>query len=270
LFCSSHHNHTYIFVGRLYRPCLQALCLYMQNSEKYGVWTLNWNSSRWSLQHTALTFSLIFELKFVFKRNNYSFLFIVIVQSPTSLFPDRFSPNSTATLPFTNWFWKCTWFRFRYVQSTTSLFPDRFLPNSTATLPFVNQIWKCTWFKFRYVQSTTSLFPDRVSPNSTATLPFANQFENLPDSGSGMSRAQLPYSPTNFHQIRHEPYPLRTDFENVPDSGTGTSKVQLPYSPTDFHQIRHQPYPLPINLKIYLIQIQTWPAKRVRNRLVTL
>jgi len=30
-------------------------------------------------------------------------------------------------------------------------------------------------------------------------------FENVPDSGSGMSRAQHPYSPTNFPQIRQQP-----------------------------------------------------------------
>jgi len=58
-----------------------------------------------------------------------------------------------------------------------------------------------------------------------------------------MSKVQLPYSPTDFHQIRHEPYPLPINFENVPDSGSGMSKVQLPYSPTDFHQIQHQSYP---------------------------
>jgi len=49
----------------------------------------------------------------------------------------------------------------------------------------------------------------------------------------------------NFHQIRQQPYPLQTDFENVPDSGLGMSRAQLPYSPADFHLIRQQPYPFP-------------------------
>jgi len=61
---------------------------------------------------------------------------------------------------------------FLRVQSTISLFPDRFPSNSTSTLPFANQFWKCPWFRYRYVQSPTSLFPDRFSSNSTATLPF--------------------------------------------------------------------------------------------------
>jgi len=56
-----------------------------------------------------------------------------------------------------------------------------------------------------------------------------------------MSRApaQLPYSRTDFHQIRHQPY--------LPDSGSGMSRAQLPYSPTNFNYIREQPYPLPTN-----------------------
>jgi len=119
------------------------------------------------------------------------------------------------TPPFANWIWKCTWFRFSYVQSTSSLFPDRFSPNSTATLPFANWFWNCTWFRFRY-----------------------------------MSKVQLPYSSTDFHQIRHRPYPLQTDFVNVPDSGLGMSRAQLPYFPTDFHRIWQQPYPLPTEFEI--------------------
>jgi len=74
-----------------------------------------------------------------------------------------------------------------------------------------------------------------------------------------MSRAQLPYSPTEFHQIRHEPYRLPTDFENVPDSGTGMSKVQLPYSSTDFHQFDMNPTLFQLILKMYLIQVQVCP-----------
>jgi len=30
------------------------------------------------------------------------------VETTTSLFPDWFSPNSQPTLPFANWFWKCS------------------------------------------------------------------------------------------------------------------------------------------------------------------
>jgi len=70
-----------------------------------------------------------------------------------------------------------------------------------------------------------------------------------------MSRAQLPYSPTDFHQIRHEPYPLPTDFENIPDSGSGMSRAQLPYSPTDFHQFDSNPTLCELTLKMYLNQV---------------
>jgi len=77
--------------------------------------------------------------------------------------------------------------------------------------------------------------------------PVQTDFENLPDSGSSMSRAQLPYTPTDFHQIWQQPYPLQTDFKNVPDSGMSIS--QLPYSPTDFHQIWQPPYPLQTNFE---------------------
>jgi len=84
---------------------------------------------------------------------------------------------------------------------------------------------------------------------SQQPYPLPTDFGNVPDSGSGMSRAQLPYSTTNFYQIRQQPYPLQTDFENVPNSGSGMSRAQLPYSPTDFHQIRQQPYLLPTDFK---------------------
>jgi len=82
-------------------------------------------------------------------------------------------------------------------------------------------------------------------------------FENVPDSGSGMSRAQLPYSPADFHQIRQQPYPLQ--IENVSDLGSGMSRAKLPYSPTDFHQIRQQPYPLPIDLENVPDSVQVCP-----------
>jgi len=72
---------------------------------------------------------------------------------------------------FANWFWKCTWFRFKYVQCPTSIFHDRFLPNSTPTLPFASRLWKYTWFRLRCFHSPTSLFQCRFSPNLTSTLP---------------------------------------------------------------------------------------------------
>jgi len=58
-------------------------------------------------------------------------------------------------------------------------------------------------------------------------------FENVPDSGSGMSEVQLSYFTADLHQIRHQPYPIPTHFENVPDSGSGISKVDLTYFPAD-------------------------------------
>jgi len=61
-------------------------------------------------------------------------------------------------------------------------------------------------FRLRTVQSTTSLFPYRFSPNSTSTLPFANGLKNVPDSGSGMSNVQLPYSPNDYYQTPPQPY----------------------------------------------------------------
>jgi len=64
--------------------------------------------------------------------------------------------------------------------------------------------------------------------NQPHSLP--NYFENVPGSVSDMSRAQLPYSLTEFRQIRHQPYPSPNDFENVPDSGSGMYRTQLPYS----------------------------------------
>jgi len=54
-----------------------------------------------------------------------------------------------------------------------------------------------------------------------------------------MSRAQLPYSPTDFHQIRQQPYPSPTVFKIVPDSGSSMSKVQFSYFSANVHQMRH-------------------------------
>jgi len=101
-----------------------------------------------------------------------------------------------------------------------------------------------------------------------------------------MSRAQLPYSLAVFHQIRQKPYPLQTDFKNVPDSGSGMSRAQLSLFPGRFSPKfdRNPSLYLPI-LNMYLIQVQTCskhnfhiprsiainstlPAKQGRNRLV--
>jgi|GEM_PF-4018186 len=35
-----------------------------------------------------------------------------------------------------------------------------------------------------------------------------------------------------FTTFDSKPYPLQTDFENVPDSGSGMSRAQFPYSQT--------------------------------------
>jgi len=34
---------------------------------------------------------------------------------------------------------------------------------------------------------------------------------------SDLSKVQLTYSPTDFHQTSHQPYPLPSDYENIPD-----------------------------------------------------
>jgi len=127
----------------------------------------------------------------------------------------------------------------------------------------------------------------RFSPTSQATPCTVPQLilTMYPISGWEQPKVQLPYSPTDLHQIRNQPYPLQRDFENVPDfrfspvkgtttlfptdflqirkqphtlptyfknvsdSGSGMSRVQLPYSPTDFHQIWQQPYHLPTDFE---------------------
>jgi len=131
------------------------------------------------------------------------------------------------------------------------LIPRPFSPNSTSTLPFANWFWKCTWFRFRYVQSTTSLFRDRFHLIRHQLYPLPTNFENVPDSGSGMSRAQLPNSPNDFHLIWQQPHPLPTDFENVPDSGSGRSNKYHFFIPwANFHHILQNPIPFDIHVDL--------------------
>jgi len=76
------------------------------------------------------------------------------------LFLSRFSPNSTRTLtlPYVNWFWKCTWFHVQTYPKYSFLFPGRFSPNSTRTLTFANWFWKCSWFQIQACPRPTTDF----------------------------------------------------------------------------------------------------------------
>jgi len=50
-----------------------------------------------------------------------------------------------------------------------------------------------------------------------------------------------------------------TDFENVPNSGSGMSGAQLPYSPTDFTKFESIHTLCQLFSKLYLIQVQVCP-----------
>jgi len=88
-------------------------------------------------------------------------------------------------------------------------------------------------------------------------------------SGWHLSKVQLPYSPTDFLQVRNQPYPLQTDFENVPYSGSVHVQSTTFLFPDPFSSNSQPTLPFTNRFcKCTWFQDQTCPAKRWRNRLV--
>jgi len=197
-------------------------------------------------------------------------------------FPPEFHQIRHQPYPLPTDFENVPDFRFRPVQSATSFLPERFSKNLTPTLPFDNQFRNCTWFQVQACPKYNFLIPRPIFTKFDTNRTLCKQILKMYlIAGSDLSKLKLPYFPTDFHQMRHQPSPCQliskmylisgsdlskmqlhyssTNFQEIdtnlilcqqiskinPISGSDLCKVQLPYSPTDFQLILNQLHPLP-------------------------